>query len=330
MNGHRMRTAWSGLRRSAGLALMAAAALWPGLSGAQGAVAPQARIIVPTPAGGPLDVLARAMALAWHRLKGETLLVDNRPGAGGAIGTEAAVRAAADGRTLQLGSGFLATNSVLSKTPFDPQTDLRPVLELSQAGMLLAVRRELPVATLDDLVELARRTPQGLNCGAPTGDLSFGCEQMREALGAPVVAIPYPGLAPAMNALSGGQVDFLFSTYDAALPLAEGKRIRVIAHAGTSATLPPFDSLPLLKDRWPGLDVVGFIGIFVPAKTPDEVVAALHRELLALMRDPQMAELMRARGSQFVPAGPEKLGQTLAERVALYRRLAPRLAAKAP
>ncbi|MBG9388391.1 tripartite tricarboxylate transporter substrate binding protein [Caenimonas aquaedulcis] len=281
------------------------------------------RIVVPTTAGGPLDVVGRVLATGLSRDLKETVIVDNRPGANAIIGTEYVVRAPSDGRTLLLGSGFVATNAVLNKLSFDPARDLAPVAELTRAGMVVLVRKGLPVSGPRDLAGAAAAQPGGLNCAAPPGEMGLGCEQLRQALGGAVVTVPYPGVAPAIQALVGGHADVMLAPYDAALPFLDGGRVVPIATSGTTPVMAPFERLPLLKEQWPGFVVVGFLGVFAPAGTPAETIRRLNREFASLLKDPPVREFMRARGSSADEVGPpEKLAATLADRLDYYRRLA--------
>jgi len=281
------------------------------------------RIVVPTTAGGPLDVVGRVLATALARDMKDNVIVENRPGAGAIIGTEYVVRAAPDGRTLLLASGFVATNAVLNKLSFDPLRDLAPIIELTHAGMVMVTRKGLDAAGPADLKRVAALQRGGLNCAAPPGEMGLGCEQLKQVLGGAVVPVPYPGVAPAINALVGGQVDIMLAPYDAVLPHLEAGRVVPVATTGTRPAMAPFDRLPLLKDTWPGFTVVGFLGILAPAGTPPDTIRALNREFNLLLKDPQVREFMRARGSSIEDGSPpEKLGATLADRLEYYRRLA--------
>ena len=278
------------------------------------------RIVVPTTAGGPLDAVGRMLAGALARNMKQTVIVDNRPGAAAIIGTEHVVRAAPDGRTLLLASGFVITNALLQKLNFDPLRDLKPVIELTRASMVVAVRRGLDVRSPDDLKRAAAQQPGGLNCAAPPGETGLACEQLKQLLGGAVVVVPYPGVAPAMNALLGGQVDIILAPYDAVLPQLE--RLTPIATTGTRPAMAPFDKLPLMAQTFPGFVLIGWLGMMAPAGTPHETVQLLNREFNAALKDPQVRDFMQSRGSSLEDGTPpEKLGQTLAERMAYYRKV---------
>lgn len=303
-----------------GILLLAAVLLAPIAPAAWAQSQAPIRIVVPTTAGGPIDIVARALAQVLARNMKETVIVENKPGAGAMIGTDFVAKAAPDGRTLLLASGYVVTNAVLNKSAPDPVRDFRPVIELTRAGQVLAVRRGLDAQGPDDLRRLAARQPGGLNCAAPPGDAALACEQLRHLLGGASVTIPYPGVAPAMNALAAGQVDLVVAPFDAAL--AMGERIVPLAATGPRPLNPPLDKLPLLKDAFPDFVVAGFLGVLAPAGTPDDIIRLLHREMNAALKEPHLRDMMIARGSNVeFDAPPERLGQLLAERLAYYRKL---------
>ncbi len=321
---HFSRSAVANLIRMLSLCVLVAlsAPVW-----AQGDGTPY-RIVVPTTAGGPLDVVGRVLAAALAKNLKETVVVENRPGASAIIGTDYVAKAAPDGRTLLLASGFVVTNPLLYKVNFDWQRELRSVIELSQAGMILATRRDLDARNPADLRRVAELQPGGLNCAAPPGEMALACDQLKQVLGGAVVPVPYPGVAPAMNALSGGQVDVMFAPFDSVVPQLDGKRIVALANAGTRTAMAPLDGLPLLKDTWPGFTVIGFLGILAPAGTPTETVNRLNAEFNRILVDPKVREFLLARGSRPQENGPEKLAATLAERAEHYRRLASQIGLK--
>ncbi|WP_194792788.1 Bug family tripartite tricarboxylate transporter substrate binding protein [Caenimonas koreensis] len=287
------------------------------------------RLVVPTTAGGPLDVVARVLAGAIARNTKETVFVENRPGAGGVIGTDYVAKAPPDGRTVLLMSGFVVTNTVLYKVAYDPMRDLVPVIKLGKASMVMLARKGLEARAPQDLQRAAAARRGGLNCGAPPGEMALACEQLKQALGGAVVTVPYPGVAPAVNALAAGQIDVMLAPYDAAVPWADGERILPIATTGAAPLMAPFDRLPQLRETWPGFVVDGMIGIMAPAGTPPDVVRRLNRDFALASKDPKMRELMLARGSSVEEdTSPEKLASALADRLAYYRRLAQSLGLK--
>ena len=286
------------------------------------------RIVVPASAGGPLDGLGRLLARALARNLNETVIVENRPGANAMIGTEYVVKAPGDGRTLLLASSYLVTNVAMYKMDFDPQRDLKPVVEINQVDLVLAVRSGLGVSSPVDLKRAAASRPGGLNCAAPPGEMAMACEKLNVVLGGGVVTVPFASIGPAMNALIGAHVDLMFAPRDAVVPQLEGRRIVALASGGVKHLPAPLDKLPLLKDTWQDFTVIGFTGILVPASTPAETIAMLNREFNVILETPEVQNWLVALGTAPQANAPEKLARTLAERTEYYRRLSAQIGLK--
>lgn len=300
----------------------------PSLAQSPASAAPL-RIVVPTPAGGPLDGLARVLATAIGRATQEQVLVDNRPGAAGLIGTDHVAKAVPDGRTLLMASTFVPLNTVLFKAPYDAVRDFAPVIELTRASQVLLVRQGLEARHPAGLARAAAQRHGGLNCAAAPGDGQLACEQLKQLLGGASVTVPYPGMAQAGHALTTGQVDFFIATHDLAVSLVDTGRAVAIASTGTRRSLPPFDKLPLAHETWPSFRVDGFVGILAPAGTPADALQRLHRLFARALDEPAVREFMAARGSE-VPddRSPERLAVQIRERVAHYRQLVAQLGLK--
>jgi len=285
---------------------------------------PPMRLVVPTPAGGPLDLVGRVFATALARESGEPVIVENRPGANGLIGTEAVARSRPDGRTILLAAEFVASNVVMSKADVAPLRDLAPVIELMRVDLVVVVRKSLGVREPSDLQRAAAQQPGGLNCAAPPGGLGLACEQLKLALGpGSVVTVPYAGVAPAMNALLGGQVDIAVVPYDAVAPQLETGLVVAVASAGPEPAGPPFEKLPRMMQFWPSFTVVGFMGVMVPAGTPPATIAGLNRAFNNVLKDPQVRDALRGRGRTLKVGGsPGEFSASIAERIDYYRRLA--------
>ena len=279
------------------------------------------RLVVPVPAGGSLDATARLVAAFLAERLNDSVQVDNRPGASTNIGTEFVVRAAPDGRTLLFGAMVLAINPSLYKLSFDPLRDLEPVVQVSSEQFLLVARSDLAAAGAADLAHLAKEKPGGLDCAAPPGPMTLACEQLKLELAGGATVIPYPGVAPALNALLGGHVDVAFLSVEDALGAVRAGRLRALANAGGPRMKSPFPDLPHLADTWPEFTVTGLTGILVPAGTPREVIRQLNREINAVLANPAVRERLAA-GWQ-MPAGgtPEQFAETLKSRRDYYARL---------
>jgi tripartite-type tricarboxylate transporter receptor subunit TctC len=283
------------------------------------------RIVVPFPPGGGLDAVARLLAQHLGALRGESVLVENRPGADALIAVQYVANAAPDGRTLLMGATFLSTNVVLHRFNFDPQTDLMPVIMTSTIETVLGVNAGLHVHSVEDIVKLSQSRPAGINCGAAAGLPALACEQLRGVLKGNLTLIPYAGLAAAANALAAGHVDVMLAPRAAMSGLADSGKVRFIAGVEQHKLAPPLDQLPLLKDTWPSMHVPSYNGVFAPAGTPPELISALNRDLNRVLSMPAVRSTLRKNGHHVAGGSPEVLGRDLADSIAHVRRVADQL-----
>ena len=280
------------------------------------------RLVVPAPAGGNLDALARKLAHSLTAVSGQNVLVENRPGASGQIGVELVARAVPDGKTLLIAGSFLSTNPLQFKGALNPITELTPVIKLADNEIYLVAHAGLPVERAEDIQAAARQRPGGLNCAAVPGQMSLGCGRLRVMLDGKLVSIPYPGIAPALNAVAVGHVDLAFASHGSLKPLVESNRVRVLAVVGERPGKPPFDRAPLLKDTWPGFVMNGYAGVFAPVGTPVALVTALNQAFNRTLATPEMVQAMHDLGYTRRGGAPEVLARTLAHDAAFYQRIA--------
>lgn len=288
------------------------------------------RIVVPVNAGGSNDLLMRQLSRHLEDRVGMPVLVENRPGANTAIGTEYVIAAPPDGRTMLYAAGYLATGAALKQFRFDPLQDLTPVIKLVTGEIFLVVRSDLELERPAQLQQYLRSHPRGLSCAGVPGQMYLGCERLRLSLSGDMVSVPYPGAMPALTALMAGHVDMAFLPRDTALSQLASGRIRVIGTAGNQRALPPFEKLPLLKDTWPGMLMASFGGIYLPAAAPRAVVERLNRDFNWVLKKPEVRALLREQG--YVPVGgpPEVLGKTLKSEVDYFKRLVQEVGIPAP
>lgn len=280
------------------------------------------RLIVPAPAGGNLDALARRFAQSLSAHSGQNVMVENRPGASGQIGADLVARAAPDGKTLLIAGSFLSTNPLQFKGALNPITELMPVIKLADNEIYLVAHAGLPIERAEDIQAVARQRPGGLNCAAVPGQMALGCERLRVLLDGKLVSIPYPGIAPTLNAVAAGHVDLAFASHGSLKPLVESNRVRVLAVVGERPGKPPFDRVPLLKDTWPGFVMNGYAGVFAPAGTPVALVSALNQEFNRALATPEMVQAMHDLGYTRRGGAPEILARTLTHDAAFYQRIA--------
>ena len=281
------------------------------------------RIVAPFPAGGSTDILARARAERLAAARGLTGVVENRPGANGALGTEAVAKAAPDGQTLLVhtNAGVLI-NPLLYKAQANPLEALAPVAQLVELELVLAVRADFPARSLSEFIDLARTRPQGLTyASVGAGSLShLAGEAFRLAVGVPMLHVPYKGAAPALTDLIGGQVDCYFGTPPTFLPHVRSGRLRVLANTAAQAS-PWFEGVPRVADLLPGFEVVGWQGLFVPAATPAAQVEALERQVVTALGDEALRRQLAEQGMRVTARPARELGALMKREQAGWARL---------
>ncbi|WP_431281334.1 Bug family tripartite tricarboxylate transporter substrate binding protein [Humitalea sp. 24SJ18S-53] len=279
------------------------------------------RLVVPFAPGGITDILARAAAEGLARELGQPVVVDNRAGAGGNVGSEAVAKAAPDGYTLlAVGPAVMGISKPLyGRLNYDPDADFVPVGLLgAQANVLMVSRRALPEPTLPALLAAARARPGELAfASSGSGSLTHLTAELFAAdAGVRMVHVPYRGSPPALSDLASGQVVMLFDALTTALPLHQGDLARIVGVATRErqADLPDVPSL--VEAGFPSLDVPNWFGVFAPAATPGPIVARLAAALAEVTESDSYRALMRARSAQPVTLGSRSLDAFLAaERV---------------
>jgi tripartite-type tricarboxylate transporter receptor subunit TctC len=259
-------------------------------------------IVVPFPAGGSNDVVARFLGLKLYELWGQSVIIDNRAGAGGNIGAEAVARSAPDGYTLLLTApGPLAVNqSLYPHLAFDPMADFAPVALVASVQIVLAVNPAVKATDVAGLIALAKAAPGTMNFGSSgygsTNHLAG--ELFKKLAGIDIVHVPYRGAAPAMNDLVAGQIPILFDNMPAIQPQALAGAIRALAVAG-HARSPLFPDLPTMVEAGvPGFEASSWFGLVAPAKTPPDVLQALTAAVRKVLDDPDMVKKLADVGAE--------------------------------
>jgi tripartite-type tricarboxylate transporter receptor subunit TctC len=263
------------------------------------------RIIVPFPPGGSNDVFARPVAEKLQARLGQPVVVENRPGAGGATGIDVTAKAAPDGYTMAIGSaGGLAISPGLDRgTPYDPLRDLAPLTLGVLVPEPLVVPAAMPYRTVQELIAAARAQPGRLNYGS-TGSGSMphlAGEQFRAAAGIDVVHVSYRGGAPLATALLQNEVQIGFADLPILLPHIRSGAVRALA-VGASARLPWIPDVPTMAEvGLPAVDASNWHGFVAPARVPEPILVALHRATAGALRDPAIAQRLRDQGA--IPGG---------------------------
>ncbi len=305
-------------------AVLLAASMQTGVACAQAYPAKPVRLIVPFPPGGGNDILARSVSQRLTEVVHQQIIVDNRGGAGGALGAQIAANAAPDGYTLFLGSvGNLAQNPVLQEKPgYDPVRDFAPVTLLATSVFVLAVNNAVPAKSVQELIALAKAKPGTLNyASAGNGSsLHLAAEIFKHATGTNIVHVPYKGATPAFTDLIAGQVQMIVTTMPAAIAHIRSGKVRALGTSGRkrAAVLP---DVPTIAETVPGYEVLNWQGITAPAKTPAAIVQALHAHLTTALKRPGMNDALAHQGLDAAGAGPEEFGALIKSEIAKYGRV---------
>jgi tripartite-type tricarboxylate transporter receptor subunit TctC len=275
------------------------------------------KMIVPFPPGGPVDVMARVVVQRLSASLGQ-VIIDNRPGAGGTLGSRAAAMAEPDGYTLLFGSSttLAAAPALYNNSGYDPLKSFVPVAMISSVPFVLAVAPHVHARTLAELVALAKANPGKLNFGAPTGTLPhLTGEMFKLRAGIDVVHIPYRGAASAITDMLSGQMDMAFEPVSVMVGhVREGK---VIPLAVTGATRSPElpDVPTMIESGYPGFLSMSWTGVVAPAGTPREVVAKINRAVIESFRSKEAAESLARLGAEPNFGTPESFGATIAAEI---------------
>ncbi len=283
------------------------------------------RIIVPFGPGSTIDIFARIIAPRLHEALGQPVIVENRAGAGGMIGMDAAAKSAPDGHTLVIGAlGPLAMNPVLyPKTPFDPVKDFAPVSLLATGPVVIVVHPSIPASSVKELVDLAKKRPGQLNFGSPGVGSSphLTGELFKLLTGANIVHVPYKGNAEAITDLIGGQVSVVFTGVPPVVPLAKAGKVRLLATTGKQR-IPSLPQVPTIAEAGvAGAEVLIWYGVVAPAATPKDVIARLNREIVKTMSLPDVRERFSQQGADPESSTPEQFAQLIRDEVARWGKV---------
>ena len=284
----------------------------------------QIRVIVSFPAGGPTDAIARAIAQNLNETWRQPVIVDNRPGAGGNIGTELAAKSPPDGYTLFIGTVANAINqSLFAKLPFDFVRDFAPVTQNYVTGLILAVHPSLPARSVKELAALAKAHPGQLAYASSGvgGTPHLAGELFGAMAGVKMVHVPYKGSAPAMADLLGGHVQLTFDNMLTVLPQVKAGKLRGLAVTMTTRS-PLAPELPTIAEAGlAGFEVKSWNGVVVPAGTPKEIIARLNSEIVRILRQPDLREKFLVQGVELVPTTPEEFGAFIRQDIAKWAKV---------
>jgi tripartite-type tricarboxylate transporter receptor subunit TctC len=269
------------------------------------------RIVVTYAPGGSTDVVARLLAQQLVEILGQQVVIDNRGGAGGIIGTDIAAHAAPDGYTLLFGTsaGLMINPLIQKKLPYDVGRDFAPVSLIVVNPQILVAYPGLAAKTVADVIKLAKMKPGQINYASPgVGSPNhMGMELLKAMAGIDLVHVPYKGGAPAVTDLIAGQVQLLFNSMPSVLPHVKSGRLKALA-IGSATRSPAAPDIPTVAESGvPGFEYVTWYGLFAPSKTPRAIVGRLHEAVVKALGRPELDHQLRTQGSEPRPTTPDEL-----------------------
>jgi tripartite-type tricarboxylate transporter receptor subunit TctC len=280
------------------------------------------RLVVPFPAGGQTDIVARSLTQKIGEAFGQTVVIDNRPGAGGTIGAELGVRAPADGYTLIMISTSYTSNAALYKLAYHPMKDIVPVTYIGEIANLLTVHPSGPARNVKELVAYAKANPGKINYGSGgTGSGNhLAAELFSQMTGARFTHVPYKGATSAVNDLIGGNIQLIFGGLPGLIPHAKAGRVRGLAVTSIkrSNSVP---EIPTVAETVPGYEAVSWASIIGPRGMPRDVVTRWNREMDRVLKLPDIRERMATIGLEPVGGPPERLRELLARDIAKWQKV---------
>jgi tripartite-type tricarboxylate transporter receptor subunit TctC len=292
-----------GLRLASLIAAVAAMLVTMSGRGAWSQTPRTVKLIVPVVPGGAPDILARVLSEHFGRTPGQTMVVENRPGASAVIGTEAVARAAPDGGTLLMSTAQLVINPHLRKLSFDPLTDLEPICDAATAPTLVAVNSASPYRTLADLLDAARSRPGALTLASigPASSYHIAFEMLRRMADFNMTFVPYAGSAPAISAVLGDHVTAVFTDYASLAEQLKAGKLRALA-TGSRTRIEPLPDLPTIAESgYKDFELNVWFGVLAPGKTPKETISQFIGWFTVALQSPEIKARFALQG--FYPVG---------------------------
>jgi len=286
------------------------------------------RLVVGFTPGGTTDMLARLLATKIAESTGQAWIVENRGGAGGNLATGAVSRAAPDGYTVLFALDTqLTANPNLYKLPFNVETDLQPVTLLAKFENVLFVNRDLPVNSVNELVELAKKSPDTLNYASSGvgGTLHLATEMFKHRAGIEIGHVPYKGAAPAFTSILSGETQVMIGAIPSTLPYITSNQVRPLATTGLKRS-PLVPDVPTISEAgYPDFESIGWFALAVPAGTPATIIEKIRSEALKALEDPEVRTAMEKRGLEPMTGTPEEMAQRIRNEHALIKEVVERV-----
>ncbi len=280
------------------------------------------RVIVPFPPGGQTDIVARVLAPKLTEAFKQSIVLDNRAGGGGAIGTETVVRATPDGYTLLVVAAGYATNAALLKLPYDPVTDVSPIALIGESGFMIVSHPAVPVANTKELIayDKANRGKLNFGTGGTGTSTHFAAELFNLMAGTKMTHVPYKGAGPALIDVLGGQIQLNFGAMPTMVSQVKNNRLRGIAvtTAKRSTAVP---DIPTVAETVPGYEAVGWVAVFGPKALPKEIVTRWNSEINRILQLPDVKERLASDGMDAAGGTPENFRAMLKRDVAKWQNV---------
>jgi tripartite-type tricarboxylate transporter receptor subunit TctC len=296
-----------------------------GTAMAQGFPSRPVRLVVPFPPGAATDTLGRLLSQKMQESWGQSVVVDNKPGAGSIVGAETVAKAPADGHTLFMGHiGTHGANPALyAKLPYDPVRDFAPISLLVTIPNLVAVHPSVPASTIRELIDLAKARPGALNVGSPGISTSAHLiiALFRSITGAEMTHVPFKGTAAALQALGAGEVQVGFDTVTSVMPQARSGRVRVLAITSKERSAAAPDAPPLAEVGVPGFDVSTWFALFAPAGAPRSAIEKIGGETVRILQSRDVAERLQGMGMTIIASTPDQLASHVNAEIARWGKV---------
>ncbi len=304
--------------------LAAALAAMPVASHSQAYPAKPIHLVVPFPAGPAADLVARLVGSKMAPALGQPIIYDNRAGANGAIGSEFVAHSAPDGYTIQVGTSSTHLSSIfLTKNlPYDPVKDFTPIIALVDPSTCLVVHPSVPVNSVKELIDYARRNPGKLSYASSGagGFLHLAMEQFKQATGVNIVHVPYKGAGPAAVDVSAGRVESAIMSVAQARPFASAGKVKILAYLDRYSFLPP--DAPVLADLTPGFEkLLAYMGFYGPAGLPRPIVSRLNAEALKALNSPEVHDKLTEIDYGILGGSPEDFAAMVSKGMQVYARV---------
>jgi len=305
------------------LTLAATLVAFAGMASAQTYPNRPVTLIIPWVAGGPTDIVLRAVADAAQKHLGQPIIIENKGGAGGVVGSNFVVRAPKDGSTMlvTVNAPIVMSPFLQASFPFDPAKDLSRIAKVADTYLVLVVRKDSPINTIADVIRLAKDKPAGSMTFGSAGVGSahhIAGEILNTNAGIKITHVPFQGGAPAIQSLLGGHIDMSYATLVSILPAVQAGELRLVASVEPTR-IPEFPNLPAINETVPGVETTTWVGVFAPADTPKEIRQKMYQAIADAMKLPEVQSKMASLGLKPALQTPEEFDATIVRDLAFWK-----------